>query len=119
MKTLKFAPELCELIQTGKKTSTWRLFDDKNLRVGDTLRFLDTKTLLTFGTAVITDITVRTLGTIREEDWLGHERFESVEAMYEVYRSYYGKSVNQTTEVKLVQFLFTTNTHRQEASHNI
>jgi hypothetical protein len=69
MKTLKFAPELCELIQTGKKTSTWRLFDDKNLRVGDTLRFLDTKTLLTFGTAVITDITVRTLGTIREEDW--------------------------------------------------
>jgi hypothetical protein len=34
-KTLKFREELCKLIMEGKKDSTWRLFDDKDLSVGD------------------------------------------------------------------------------------
>jgi len=34
MKTLKFAPDLCAQILAGTKTSTWRLFDDKNLMGG-------------------------------------------------------------------------------------
>lgn len=41
MKTLKFTPELCALIVTGQKKSTWRLFDDKNLQVGDELSFIN------------------------------------------------------------------------------
>lgn len=34
MKTIKFTPELSEQIIAGTKTSTWRLFDDKDLTVG-------------------------------------------------------------------------------------
>jgi hypothetical protein len=34
MKTLKFKPHLVEQILTGTKTSTWRLFDDKNIMGG-------------------------------------------------------------------------------------
>lgn len=34
-KTLKFTPELSAKILSGEKTSTWRLFDDKNLQKGD------------------------------------------------------------------------------------
>ena len=45
MKTLKFTPELCGQILTGTKTSTWRLFDDKNLTVGDELTFVNKQTL--------------------------------------------------------------------------
>jgi len=31
MKTLKFREKLSKLILSGKKTTTWRLFDDKDL----------------------------------------------------------------------------------------
>jgi len=34
MKTVKFSPELAQLIMEGKKATTWRLFDDKDLRAG-------------------------------------------------------------------------------------
>ena len=49
MKTLKFAPELCEQIITGTKTSTWRLFDDKDLTVGDELQFINKESGICFG----------------------------------------------------------------------
>jgi len=35
MKTVKFRPDLAQLIMDGKKTTTWRLFDDKDLQAGD------------------------------------------------------------------------------------
>ena len=106
MKTLKFAPELCEQILAGTKTSTWRLFDDKDLSVGDTLTFINKQTLESFGTGEITQMHVKTLGTLEESDWLGHERFASEEIMYDTYRSYYGDGVGPDTEVKIIQFKF-------------
>jgi hypothetical protein len=44
MKTLKFTTELCEQILCGVKTATWRLFDDKDLPVGDELQFINKET---------------------------------------------------------------------------
>ncbi len=41
MKTLKFASDLSRQILDGTKTSTWRLFDDKDLQVGDELLLVD------------------------------------------------------------------------------
>lgn len=49
---------------------------------------------------------VKTLGTLEESDWNGHERYDSDETMYATYRSYYGDQVNPDTEVKLIQFTF-------------
>lgn len=107
MKNLKFAPELCVQILDGIKTSTWRLFDDKDLQVGDNLSFVNKETLEIFGTAVITALIIKTLGMLDKTDWKGHERFESEEIMYQTYRKYYGDCVNSETEVKLLQFTFT------------
>jgi hypothetical protein len=107
MKTLKFTPDLCALILTGEKTSTWRLFDEKNLQAGDELLFINKETLEPFGTAVITKLLIKTLGTLTEADWEGHERFESEEIMYQTYRGFYGNTVSPETEVKLLQFSFT------------
>lgn len=107
MKTLKFTPELCRLILTGEKTATWRLFDDKDLQTGDTLTFINKDTLESFGTAVLTTVVIKTLGTLEETDWVGHERFASQEAMYQTYRGFYGDAVSPATEVKLLQFAFT------------
>lgn len=79
MKTLKFTPELCEQILADTKTSTWRLFDDKDLTVGDTLTFVNKQTLESFGIGEITHLYTKTLGTLEENDWIGHERFASEE----------------------------------------
>ncbi len=108
MKTLKFTPELCALIVTGQKKSTWRLFDDKNLQVGDELSFINKITMQSIGTGVITKIIEKTLGSLEESDWSGHERYSSEEAMYSAYRSYYGNKVTPDTEIKLVWFTFSS-----------
>lgn len=107
MKTLKFTSELCTLILTGQKTSTWRLFDDKDLQLGDSLTFINKETGESFGTAVISKLVVKTLGTLEDADWTGHERFASEDAMYAAYRTYYGDKVTPDTEVKLLSFIFT------------
>jgi uncharacterized protein YqfB (UPF0267 family) len=106
MKTLKFKPHLCEQILEGVKTSTWRLFDDKDLKEGDVLTLLNKETLDSFGTAVITSLYTKTLGTLEDKDWEGHERFASDEEMYATYRKYYGNNVNEDSEVKIISFAF-------------
>jgi hypothetical protein len=106
MKTLKFAPDLVEKILSGEKTTTWRLFDDKILQKGDELLFVNKETGQEFGMATITSLTVKTLGTLNAEDWMGHEKFASDEEMYATYRKYYGDKVDQTSEVKILTFDF-------------
>ena len=106
MKTLKFAPELCAEILKGNKTSTWRLFDDKDLQLGDPLVFVNKETSEVFGGALITSLRTKTLGALEAADWEGHERFESEEKMYETYRGYYGDTVTPDTEVKIISFHF-------------
>ncbi len=107
MKTLKFAPDLVRKILAGKKTSTWRLFDDKDLQEGDHLLFVDKESFEEFGTAVITALYTKTLGTLTDEDWEGHERYSSDEEMYATYRTYYGDNVTEDSEVKILSFEFT------------
>lgn len=106
MKTLKFKPHLVERILGGTKTSTWRLFDDKDLQVGDELAFMDKETGSQFGTAKVTDMKIKTLGTLTDEDWEGHEKYKSEEEMYEHYRSYYGEKVGPDSELKIISFDF-------------
>ena len=107
MKTLKFKAHLCDEIVAGNKTSTWRLFDDKELKTGDELEFINKDTSETFGTATITDLYTKTLGTLEEKDWEGHERFATDDEMYATYREYYSDAVGPDTEVKILSFAFT------------
>jgi len=104
MKTLKFAPYLVSLILSGEKTSTWRLFDDKELVAGDVLRLVNKETGEAFAVARIVAVEEKALGKIGDEDFSGHERFESTEKMFEAYRGYYGDKVNENTVVKMIDF---------------
>lgn len=89
MRTLKFEPSSVTMIQTGQKTTTWRLFDDKDLQTGDVIVFINKATGEEFGTGRITWISVRTLGTLTDED------------MYARYKTYYpDKEVGPGTIVK-------------------
>lgn len=104
-KKLKFAPELVPLVLSGKKTSTWRLFDDKDLNEGDVLDFLESGTDRHFSTALITKVTEKPLGELTEEDKSGHERFSSDEEMYKTYEKHYNRQVTSETQVKIVWFV--------------
>lgn len=106
MKTLKFKPELCEQILCGKKTATWRLFDDKNLQSGDVVQFVNKESGDPFGMGKILNLKVTTLGNLREQDWVGHERYDSEAEMYETYKSYYGEKVSPDSELKIIDFNF-------------
>ncbi len=104
LKTLKFTSDLVPRILSGEKTSTWRLFDDKGLQIGDQLVFIEKETGKEFGMAIITSLKVKKLGTLTDEDWIGHEKFPSEDVMYETYRKYYGDRVNPDSEVKILTF---------------
>jgi hypothetical protein len=106
MKTLKFVPELCEKILSGEKTSTWRLFDDKDLQVGDVVQLVDKVTSVVIGSALIYSLKDKTLGTLEESDWVGHERYSSDKEMYETFKGFYGDKVGPDTEVKIIDFTF-------------
>ena len=104
MKTLKFKPNLVELILSGKKTVTWRLFDDKDLTVGDELEFVNKGTMKKFANAVIVSIRKKRLGDIEGRDFEGHETYESREDMFQEMIKNYGDKVNGDTTVKIVEF---------------
>jgi hypothetical protein len=107
MKSLKFTPELCTQILNGTKTTTWRLFDDKNLQEGDEVAFVNRETFKIIGRARITTLKTNTLGNLTDSDWEGHERYASNEEMYAFYQKFYGPDVGPNTELKILNFTFT------------
>jgi len=104
MKTLKFRPHLVLLVLSGEKTSTWRLFDDKDLSVDDEVSLLNKETLAEFAKAKITAVEEKKLRELTDDDFSGHERYESTEKMYETLRGFYGDKVNSETVVKMIDF---------------
>ena len=104
MKTLKFRKGLDDLILSGEKTVTWRLFDDKDLQVGDKLTFLVRETLEEFAKAEIVHINEKKLGEITEEDYTGHERYKNHQDMLDHFKKYYGDQVGLDTVVKIIKF---------------
>lgn len=103
-KSIKFRDHLVKLVLVGEKNTTWRLFDDKNLHVNDVVDFINWETGGKFAEAELIKVWEKTLGTLEDEDWEGHERFSSEEVMYETYKTYYGDRVDENSPVKIIQF---------------
>ena len=102
-KTIKFSHELVPLIISGEKTATWRLWDDKDFRVGDKVTFIKKPELLPFAEAELVLVKQKTFGQIGEDDndFMGHEQYFD---MYKAYSDYYGKKVERDTPVKIIRF---------------
>jgi ribonuclease HI len=112
MKTLKFDHELASLILKGEKTSTWRLYDDKDLSVNDTIKIIDKVNSASpaswqvIGQGKVREIVEKKLGDVTDNDMAGHEAFDSKEEMLQTYKSYYGDRVSYETPVKIIFFDF-------------
>lgn len=97
-------PHLAALILSGEKTSTWRLFDDKNLTKGDDFIMVNKETGEKFANGIIIKVEEKKLKDLQDSDFRGHEKYESEEKMYETYKKYYGDRVTPDTIVKVVDF---------------
>ncbi|HKR82202.1 MAG TPA: reverse transcriptase-like protein [Candidatus Saccharimonadales bacterium] len=124
MKTLKLEHELANLVVKGEKTSTWRMYDDKDLQVDDDISLIDKvdpdnrATWRTIGTAHIDEVVQKRLGDLDEADLRGHEQFSSPREMLETYRKYYGPSVSLQTTLKIIRFTFTPAMQNPHLSEN-
>lgn len=76
MKRIKFATNLVEPILNGIKTSTWRLWDDKDLQTGDIVEFVNAETLETFAKAELTRVIEKPFKDLTDEEKQGHEIYK-------------------------------------------
>ena len=97
----------------GKKTATWRLYDDKDLSVNDRLRIIDkvkpgdTHSWQVIGDAQVNEVVEKKLSDVTDKDMAGHEVYKSKDEMLGVYRQRYGERVSLDDPVKIVYFKFT------------
>lgn len=116
MKRLKLDHELAQAVLVGAETSTWRLYDDKDLTVNDLVVMIDKvdpaqpQTWKVIGTARINRIIEKRLGDIEPADYEGHGEYEPPEARLRSYKDYYGDRVTWDTPVKMINFDFTPGT---------
>ena len=104
MKKLKFAAHLVPLVLNKSKTITWRINDDKSLSCQDILALIHAETLKEFGKAKVLWVKETTFGNLSEEDREGHEKFQSLEEMYDTYLKYYNIKITKDTILKVVKF---------------
>jgi len=104
MKSLKFRPDLVSKVMSGEKTSTWRLFDDKNLSTDDEFLLINKETGEEFAKGKITDVREKKLGELEDADFVGHEGYKDQEDMLNHYKGYYGDTVSLDTPIKMIDF---------------
>ncbi len=103
LKTLKFVAPLPELILAGKKTSTWRLNDEKNIIVNDELSLCDAGGK-EFARAKVIEVLFSKLGSLDSQEKAGHESYASKQEMYDTFSKFYNLPVGPATEVKIIKF---------------
>jgi hypothetical protein len=89
-----------------EKTSTWRLFDDKNLSIWDELEFRKSEDNDIIGYGTITSLIEKPVRDINENDYSGHEKFRDTEEIIQNLRKYYRDTVDENSIVKIIHFTF-------------
>lgn len=101
---MKFDLELIPLILSGKKTITYRLFDDKNLQKGDDVLLINSKTSKAFARAKVKSVVEKQLGNLDSEDKTCHEVYQNDKEKYKTFSKYYRRIVGLNTLVKVIKF---------------
>jgi ribonuclease HI len=100
------------MILRGQKTSTWRLYDDKDISVDDQISVIDKvdpddpDSWKVIGRGRVNQVIEKRLGDVTADDSDGHEQFGSKDEMLKTYKQYYGDRVTFETPVKIIMFDF-------------
>lgn len=112
MKQLKFNHEYAKAIVAGQKTATFRVSDDKDLRVGDSIQLVDKlETDLPVrwtipGELRIINIDQTRLADLSKDQLSEGEEFSNTQEMVQTFRRFYGDQVSEDTLVMVVHFEF-------------
>lgn len=110
MKSLKLEHTVAQRVQQGAVTSTWRLYDDKDLSVNDQITLIDKvdpnnpATWRPVGTAHIDSVVQKRLSDLYEEDYVDAGLSDDTSGVLASLRGYYGPQVDLGTPVKIVRF---------------
>jgi len=118
MKSLKFSPEIIDRIKAGEIINTWRLFDDKQLEIGDDIQLINSQTGMIFGYGLIEQISSKRIKDLDDNDKMGHEKYVNDEAMMNQFRKYYGNTVTGSTIVKVVKYSYSNHKHNEDVVTN-
>lgn len=108
-KTLKLDHRLAKQVRSGVKTSTWRIYDDKQIAVNDELEFIDKvdpgnpSTWVEAGGARVDQIVEKRLGDVTDAELKEHG-MASREDMLSYFQKHYGPEVSYETPVKMIHF---------------
>lgn len=105
MKALKFSPQQSREILAGKRTSSWRMFDEKDLQSGDEILILSDTSKEPIGSGSITKVRTKTLLSTTPEERAA-QGFDDEQRMLDTLRDQFGHKVDWDTEVKIVSFAF-------------
>ena len=97
-------PHLVPQILSGVKTSTWRLFDDKDLTEGDEFVMVNKETGEEFAKGKVIKVREKKLGELEDSDFDGHEKYKDQDDMLNHYKGYYGDGVSLETSIKMIDF---------------
>lgn len=106
MKSLKFSNHQVADVVAGKISTTWRLNDDKDLYVGETVQLINSETGCVFGYATIDEINIKYVDNLNESDQVGHEPVNGKDEILEIFRRYYGPKIGPETIVKVVKYRY-------------
>jgi hypothetical protein len=104
MKRLRFAEPLPGLVLDGSKDATWRIDDEKEITVNDTLSLCKRTDNSEFAQAEVSWVKMTTFGSLTSEDMEGHEKFSSHQEMLDTYSKYYNLTVTDDTVLKVIKF---------------
>ena len=99
-KTLKFPKHFVEAILASDTGATTRLFDEKNLSVGDELSFIEKETGRCFANARITKVVEAPFEEVMKYA-------ADMKGMYEQYADYHKTPIEPSTPMKVISYEIT------------
>ena len=112
MKALKLTHDQAQETLEGKRQSTWRMYDDKEIHVGDNLELIDKvnpqnpSTWRPIGVATITEVHEKRLGSIATADYEDANEELVPDELLSQFQKFYGPQVTFDTPVKIIRFTF-------------
>ncbi|HSW65888.1 MAG TPA: ribonuclease HI family protein [Bacillota bacterium] len=120
MKSLKLEHSVAQRVQRGDITSTWRLYDDKDLSVNDQVALIDKvdpknpATWKLVGIAHIDTVVQKRIRDLEEADYAAAELGGKMDNILASLRQYYGPQVDLSTPVKIIRYTINNNHQNQD-----
>jgi ribonuclease HI len=106
MKNLKFTPDQIPEIEIGNINTTIRLFDDKNLEVGDFIQFVNSETGGNFGYGIIEQVTQKRLSSLETIEKRFAKVCQNDRELLVTLHEFYGPNVTLDTVARVVRFAY-------------